>query len=304
MTIDDLTIVVCCTKRDFFMAKICVASIRYYYPGVRIELVKDEGNGKFRSKELETNFNVSVVDLKVKNLGMCGAKFHYLYLPQRRKKVLLLDPDIVFIGPFVDRLLPAVAANDYVVSCNENDISDTGWVTRTYFDMEMLRATYPAYKYPGYFFNCGQLFLTTGSIEEKYLDEFFNPHEYPYWKNRDLFHLYDQSIYNYLLPTLEAEKKLKLGKEKFMIWAGDEAVSKIKLADIEQRILQSGLIHWAGCLRFTPASKMIRGDILQFFESFYYSRVKRGRFKQPFRTFILTIEYHLKQVYYKLKRAR
>jgi len=283
------------------MAKICIASIRYYYPNVKIQLIKDESTGQFSSKELETNFNVSILDLGVKNLGMCGAKFHYLYLQQKTKKVLMLDPDIVFVGPFLERIFPVVAANDYVISYEENDLSDEEWVSNTYFNLEALRSVYPSYQYPGYFFNCGQLFLTTGSIGKKYLNEFFNPQEFPYWKNRKLFHLYDQSIYNYLLPTLEAENKLKLGKDKFVVWAGSKNVLDISLLDIGKKSLQIGLIHWAGCLRFTPISRMIRGDILRFFENFYYSQIKRGRVKQPFREFALTLEYYLKQFYYKLK---
>ena len=61
------------------------------------------------------------------------------------------------------------------------------WVSCTYFNMDALKATYPAYKYPGYFFNAGQIFLTGGAIEENVLNEFFNQDAYPYWKKSDLF---------------------------------------------------------------------------------------------------------------------
>jgi 2-polyprenyl-3-methyl-5-hydroxy-6-metoxy-1,4-benzoquinol methylase len=232
---------------------------------------------------------------------MCGAKFHYLYQKQKVKKILMLDADIVFIGPFLERLLPATAANDYVVSFEANDITNKEWVSKTYFNIEALQSAYPRYQYPGFFFNAGQLFLTTGVIDEKCLNEFFDPHNFPFWRNTKLFPLFDQSIYNYLLPTLHAEKKLKLGKDKFMIWAGSETVVQISLQDIREKSLQSGVIHWAGCLRFTPVSKMIRGDILEFFENFYYSKLKFGGAQKVFNKNILVIEYYLKQVYYKLK---
>jgi hypothetical protein len=65
MQINDLTIVVCCNKKDFFFARICIASIRYYYPDINIELIKDPGNGKFNSGELEKYFNVIDVELNV-----------------------------------------------------------------------------------------------------------------------------------------------------------------------------------------------------------------------------------------------
>jgi hypothetical protein len=232
MEINDLTIVVCCNKNDYFLARICVASIRYYYPTISIELVKDEGNGKFNSTELEKNLQVKVVDLGVKKMGWSGAKFHYLYQMPRGKKVLMLDADIVFTGPFLQRLLPSISSNDYVVSIDESDLSDTEWIRKTYFDMDAIRAAYPTYQFPGYFFNAGQIFVTVGSISNTILDQFFNVNTYPYWKKKELFPLVDQSVYNYLLPTLAAENQIKLGKERFMIWAKSKEAGMMDLKEI------------------------------------------------------------------------
>jgi hypothetical protein len=304
MQINDLTIVVCCNKKDFFLARICIASIRYYYPNINIELIKDPGNGKFNSGELEKYFNVKEVDLNIKKMGWSGAKFHYLYQKQHGKKVLILDADIVYIGPFLERVLPSVASNDYVVSIDNNDISNKEWVRNTYFDIEAIEQAYPAYKYPGYFFNAGQIFLTMGSIDENALNEFFNPGEYPFWQKKELFSMVDQSVYNYLLPALEAEQKIRLGKEKFMIWAKSDEALKMLLKEIEHKTLQSGLIHWAGCIRFTYVPKMVRGDILVFFENYYYSRIKRGGILRVFRKIIPLLDFYLRQLYYKLKPLR
>lgn len=43
MNLGDLTVVVCCNRKDYFFARICVASIRYYYPEINIEIIKDLG---------------------------------------------------------------------------------------------------------------------------------------------------------------------------------------------------------------------------------------------------------------------
>ncbi|WP_394771887.1 hypothetical protein [Mucilaginibacter sp.] len=69
MKLNDLTVVVCCNRKDVFLARICIASIRYYYPDIDIELVKDSGNGTFNTYELEKYFGVKVVDLGIKKLG-------------------------------------------------------------------------------------------------------------------------------------------------------------------------------------------------------------------------------------------
>lgn len=301
MQINELSIVICCNKKDFFLARICIASIRYYYPIIPIELIKDPGNGKFNSHELEKYFNVKVIDLKIKKMGWSGAKFHYLYQKQDGKKVLILDADIVFIGPFLERLLPSIEINDYVISKEGNNLSDMDFVRQTYFDIDSIKLAYPLYKFPGYFFNAGQIFLTLGSIEKKVLNEFFNANEYPFWRKKELFPLVDQSVYNYLLPTMEAQQKIKLGKEKFMIWAKSKESLNTSLKEVAEKTNQSGLIHWAGCLRFSYVSKMLRGDILTFFEDYYYSRVKMGNTLKAFRKIIPVSEFYVKQLYYKLK---
>jgi len=304
VTITDLTVVVCCNRKDAYLAKICIASIRYYYPDITIELVKDPGNGAFNTSDLESCFNVQVVDFGIPKFGWSGAKFHYLYQKKAGKKILMLDADIVFIGPFLERLLPQIEYNDYVVSIEENDISNKEWVRNTYFDLDAIQAAYPLYQYPGYFFNAGQIFLTLGAIDKGLIAEFFNPDQYPFWQKSKLFPLVDQSVYNYLLPTMAAEQKLKLGKEKFMIWAGSNDFLNITLQDVIDKKIEQGLVHWAGCLRFPYVSQMKRGDILSFFESYFYSHIKMGKFIYIIHKVVPASEYYLKQVYYKLKPKR
>ena len=60
----EISIVVFCNAKDYFLTKICVASIRHFYPDIEILLVKDELNGKFSTRILERNFKVKVKLLK------------------------------------------------------------------------------------------------------------------------------------------------------------------------------------------------------------------------------------------------
>lgn len=279
MNISDLTIAVCCNKNDFFMARICIASIRYYYSEIPVEIVKDTGNGKFNTKELERYFNVTNIDIGIEKLGWSGAKFHYLYQMPEGKKVLLLDADIVFIGPFLKRLLPLIEQNDYVVSIDKETNPYAEWVKKDYFDTKKIEAYFPLYKYPGYFFNAGQIFVTTGSIDKNILNNYFNPHNYPYWKNKELFPAVDQSVYNYLLPTLSAQNKLKLATAEFMLWSKSKAVKNISLNKIKNKETDAGLIHWAGDAKNPLLKYMTRGDILKFFEKEYFKRIKYSKIK-------------------------
>lgn len=302
MTLNDLTIVVCCNKKDFFFARICIASIRYFYSSIDIEIVPDYGNGYFNTKELETSFNVKKIDFGIKKLGWSGAKFHYLYKAVSGKKILLLDADIVFTGNFIERLLPQFEKSDYIVSIEVVENPYEEWVKQIYFDTKKIEAQFPLYKFPGYFFNAGQIFVTTGSISKDVLNEHFDPSKYPFWKNQSLFPLVDQSVYNYLLPTLSTTNNLILGTAEFMMWSKSTIVADLELKDIQDGILQNGLIHWAGDKRVATLSGMTRKDILIFFQQYYYSKVPNGKLKKGLRNFIALSEQTLRYLYSKLKK--
>ena len=301
MKLSDLTIVVCCNKNDFYLAKICIASIRYFYPAVDIELVKDKGNGDFKTNEIQQLFNIKVLDLGIQKMGWSGAKFHYLYAMPKGKKVLLLDSDIVFLGPFIEEILPIFSNADYIVSEEPEQNPYAEWVKSIYFDVKKVSAIYNEYKYPGFFFNAGQVFATVGAIETETLDQFFDRHNYPYWKNSDLFPLVDQSIYNFLLPLLSSNKKLILKNVSFMLWANNQFINNISLDELKKRKIERGLVHWAGCFRDPLLSKMEGAHILLFFEDFYYSHIALGGLRKFVNMLFALLNYNLKKGFKKLK---
>ena len=58
-----------CTRGDFRLTRICVASIRYWYSDIPIVLIKDLMNGDFDTTEVEKHFNVSLYEQKVRAYG-------------------------------------------------------------------------------------------------------------------------------------------------------------------------------------------------------------------------------------------
>jgi hypothetical protein len=289
MVVNDLTIVVCCNKRDYFLTRICVASIRYYYSNIAIELVKDLRWGSFSSDELETHFNVKPLTLSVDQIGWGAAKIFYLFKSPSKKKVLFLDSDIVFIGSFLERMLAYFEENEFVVSAEIISNPRVNWIKDIYFDINDVALAFPNYIFPGYVFNTGQIFLTTGVIEKRAFSDFFDFYNYPYWKIPELFPMVDQSLLNYLLPTLASQGSIKLAVADFMIWSKSSKAQQILLSDVIGRHLDSGLIHWAGDLRTPSLKNMSRSDILQFFELFYYSRIRLGRTKMILRKLLPSI---------------
>ena len=92
-----------CTKGDFRLTRICVASIRYWYPDIPIILVKDLIYRDFDTSELEKHFNVSVYPQKAKIYGWGFSKFE-VFLEEEKRRFLMLDSDIILAGPILDIL--------------------------------------------------------------------------------------------------------------------------------------------------------------------------------------------------------
>ena len=98
-----MKIVITVNKRDVWFCRICVASIRFYYPQVAIMLIKDELNGLFSTKDIEQYWNVELLKFEVTKFGWSAAKMH-LYTDPRflEEKFFVLDADIIMLGKLLD----------------------------------------------------------------------------------------------------------------------------------------------------------------------------------------------------------
>lgn len=281
----NIKIVIAVNKNDIWFCRICVASIRYFYPEVEIFLLKDELNGKFSTKEIEKNWKVQLIEFPVKKFGWSAAKMHF-YCDHRfsAQKFLVIDSDIVFIGKLLDEQFVKDFKSDVFVSEENHSDYKTKWFINTYYNYEIIKSFDPEFEYPGFTFNCGQLFCRGNFILKNAVSEYFDFNGIPSWKRTDIFPMVDQSLFNYLLPKLSQSGELKIGRENYMIWS--EAlglVNEIAILDIMEGKKYPYLIHWAGALRTPLLVKMTRSDILIFFEDYYYSKItlsKIIRFKR------------------------
>lgn len=276
---DDLTIVVFCNKLDFFLTRICVASIRYFYKDIKILLVKDELNGKFPTKEIEKKFNVEIYDCGRKKFGWAASKTFFLLQSKVGQKYLLLDSDTVFIEPFLERIYLDLTASAFIISADYYSDIHTSHINCTYFEVQKVLKYDPCYRYPGYFFNTGQLFITGGKINKKHLANYFDSDNFPYWTRLDLFPMVDQSVYNYIFPKLHAEGTIELKPQQFMLWSEGSEAKRVALNEVIAKTSKGGLIHWAGAKRTPVINKMSRNDILDFFQNEYYKKVALGKLR-------------------------
>src|ERR1043166_8793934 len=90
-------------KGDVRFTQCCVASIRQWYPEIRISLVKDESKGGYDTSDLQRYWNVDVFPTDNVLLGYGMGKLKPLLQPGH-ERLLVLDSDVVFIGRVLDRL--------------------------------------------------------------------------------------------------------------------------------------------------------------------------------------------------------
>lgn len=291
-----LRIVILCNRSDLYLTKICVASIRHYYPSICISIVKDELNGSFSTRELEKTFHVDVLDLGVKRYGWGVGKIALLcseMLPHT--KILLLDSDIVFIGKVLDKLLPALPHTDFIVSPEYGTQPDTDWFARTYYRMTWAATVYPDHAFPGYTFNTGQMVVTPGRLGRDEVIDYVDLSHFPYWTSIANEHLptVDQSLLNILLPLKAKRGELRLTPIEFQVWSESPFVKhEVQISKVGAQGYPL-LIHWAGALRVPYLKKMTRGDILLFYQDLYYQRVRFGTVRRAVNQQVSFLSYYL-----------
>jgi hypothetical protein len=265
-------------EQDLRLTRICVASVRFWHPDIPIFLVKDERKNRFNTAEIEQNFNVNVERFGQDIIGGCGflIKFEPLFLKERQRS-LILDSDIVFCGPVVERLSDLEA--DFIVAedCTHGSLAGSAYgeavVNRLYFNLKNLRRFDPFYAFPNRAFNAGQIVITTGLLKREDLAPLIDWSGVPKLKNPDIFKMGDQGVWNYFLHSESQHGRLHLEYEDFMLLHGDKRCSEINLRRIQEHEGYPFLIHWAGCHPAT-LSAMPFNEILYFFEDWYYARTR------------------------------
>lgn len=286
-------IIIACYKKDIWFTRICVASIRYWYPTIPIYLIKDFMLGHFDTSEIEQSYKVSVFDTKGKRFGWGFSKFEVLF-SKSKERVLLIDSDIVFLGKVIDFL--ESFDEDFIVSPHIIANPKSELFRTRYFDINKLLNIDPNYIYPGFAFNTGQIVVTCGKISQSDFLNFVDWTEPPALKRKDIFSLANQGILNYILVKKCQLGKLSMGSHRFMYWAFYNANPKFEVSKIKNRQSYPCLMHWAGFsihvkTKSPPLSKMPYSDILKFYNTFYYSEVKFGKFLKYLRSFVTYLKW-------------
>jgi len=254
-------------KYDFQYAKICISSIRYWYPSIPIFLIKDMGAGKFDTSLVESKLNVAVYETHGKAFGWGFGKFEPLF-KNDKEVFLFMDADTVMIGPLLDKVNGL--DTQFVVDNEDLPIEK---IISLYYDPKMIQDIYEKFEFPGYCFNSGQWIGTSGILKRADFDKLVTWNPKPTLKYPNIFKQADQGIFNFILHRKVIAGDLTIRRMPIMIWPDKGQADYVELDVIRKREDKYPMIiHWAG-MKKRNLNDLPRADILVFFQDNYYSMV-------------------------------
>lgn len=263
-------------RLDSRLTRICIGSIRYFYPDIPIYLIVDETQGPVPEREFADAWGVQ------RKTGIPALYKHVLsqlqvYSGEPGVRFFLMDADIVFAG----RVLDVLEKHDEGVVV-EKEVLEDDQVYKHFLHLERMAELDPEFRAPGWWFNSGQWVGTSGQIVESDWAPWLTQEKVPGLRHPETFYQ-GQGLLNYLVMKKRAEGLLTIGFDRYSFWMGGnpDLIRAISLERIQRREYDPILLHWAGVKR-PKLEQLPRADILQFFELFYYSRIGGGAAKKWF----------------------
>lgn len=260
--------------RDARLTRICVASIRYFYPDIPIRLLAGDILQRGLASELQRYWGVELVDIPEGDYGPGLVKLEPLF-GRQGESFLLVDVDTAFSGPVLD--LRAETDAPFIVDKEELPDTDS---KRLYYDWEKLREIDPKVQAARSAFNTGQWFATAGVVKREDFDRWVDWTMPRCLRHPDLFMVGDQGVMNYVILQKEAIEGLRVERRPIMRWPG-HSMKDLNAESIARRTAPPLVIHWAG-MKKTALRHMVGSDILMFFEKFYYTRFPAGTLRRWF----------------------
>jgi len=290
------TIYISTYRLDFQFAKFCIASIRYWYPNIRIELIKDFGAGDFDTTVIEKVWNVSIFQSERKRFGWGYGKLEPLF-EKDSHSFLVIDADTVLTGPVLDNLDHVKA--DFIV---DEEVHGTKRFNEIYYHLEKIRSIEPEFEYPGYSFNSGQWIGTSGVLKRDDFAPYLEWSEPPKVKFSNVFFNGDQGLLNFVMHFTQQKRGVIIQRRKLMVWPAEGKAEFIKLECIKKReSVYPYVLHWAG-MKFGKWHELPRADILEFYMDYYYKRMGVWeKFKDTFSIAIMPYRKKLMEYTAKLK---
>lgn len=271
MKIDHIFIAGC--KQDLRWTQCCVASIRRWYPHIPISLLKDLYRGNYDTSELENCWDVTIAPTVHNIFGWGMAKLEPL-LMATGERVLVLDSDVLFLGPVLDDW--ERFDEDFII---DNHVQPEENIEHFYFDREQLQVLDPDFIFPGYVFNSGAAVATTGLLTRADFEPFIDFTPPPRLRYESAFRCAEQGVLNYVVFKKAQLGQLSLRRLPLQEWAGFVRPRSVRIDHLHANSPYRHLLHYAGPKK-TLFSANRNGHLLRHFEAAYYTRLPWGRVRR------------------------
>jgi hypothetical protein len=263
------------SRRDLRFARICLASVRHFYPQAPIKILAGSPLPKNFIHEVQHHWGATMHPLPAGDYGWGFVKLEPLF-GDTTETFLVLDADTVLTGPVLDTLEARFAATntpDFIVDEEDQPEAD---LRRLYYDWDLVSAVDPTSKRPAFVFNSGQWAGRSGILKRSDFDPWVEWTFPRRLKHPDIFMPGDQGILNYVLNQKAAIDAIQVARIPIMKWPG-HGMSGFEPEAIQSGVAPARVVHWAGLkkLRF---SAMTGADLLDHFERIYYRQLPGGSF--------------------------
>lgn len=266
-------VLVACCKKDFYLARICVASIRYWNKQIPVALLKDFTAGYFDTTQMEAAFDVTVAPLPFSRMKAYSKLWPFVAPVGER--VLMLDADIIWLGDLIPKL-EQFSEDMLVQTYRPAELMEE--MHRWFYRYDAANPFFRDFTFPGFLFNSGQMVINTGIFPLAEVKQVLEWGENTRPKYPELFVCADQDVVNYLFAKRLAEQRITYRHVHLYEWGWHFDTSTYPFADIVNKKGHPILLHWygekKGLLFSMPNSKP-----LYFFEKQYYAQVSGGKRK-------------------------
>lgn len=260
-------------KYDGRFTRICVASIRSFYPYVPIRILAGGQLEAGLINELEQRWEAQLSDHPKRDWGWGFIKLEPLF-GRPGERFLVLDSDTAFTGPVLSTWLTCKAP--FLVDDEQQSEADTH---RLYYNWRKVAAVDPAARPPKFVFNSGQWFGTAGVLKrsdfEPFIDWSCMP---PRLRFPNLFMPGDQGILNYILNQKAQLDGLQVERRPIMRWPG-HGMRDINAVTVASRSAPARIVHWAG-FKGPRLASLPGSDVLRLFEKAYYAKLPMGQLRR------------------------
>jgi len=253
---------------DARWARICIASVRRFYPDVPIRLLPGGKLSPTLVRESKHHWNVDVAKILPGDYGWGFVKLEALFGPPG-ERFLVLDSDTVITGPVLDMWTSSDAP--FLVNDEKPSVAEMA----VHYEFEKVRQLDPDAREPQFIFNSGQWFGTAGVLTRADFVpwlEWTMPRRLRYPES---FKNGEQGVLNYVLNRKAALDGLRVDRRKIMLWPG-RGMQELTADALSGGAAPAIVVHWAG-IKKSRHRDIVGSDLLDCFEREYYRKIPAGK---------------------------